>query len=61
MAYPFRRMTKRQLRKLLKDDRKRNLHLTESPDCPQTDSPIYQSIRIKPNHSDPAKISTDSR
>jgi len=58
MAYPFRRMTRRQLRKLLKDDRKRNPHLRESPDCPQTDSSINQSISIKPN---PAKISTDPR
>ena len=47
MAYPFRRMTKRQLRKLLRDDRKRNLHLSESPDCPQTDSPIYQCVSIQ--------------
>jgi len=58
MAYPFRKITKRQLRKLLEHDRKGKLHLSESPDCLQTDSPIYQSIRIKPN---PAKFSTDSR
>jgi hypothetical protein len=61
MAYPFRKITKRQLRKLLKEDRKLDWHLNESPDCPQTDSPIYQSIRIKPNHSDSSKISTESR
>jgi hypothetical protein len=61
MAYPFRKITKRQLRKLLRDDRKRNLHLTESPDCPETDSPIYQSISIPKNHSDSGTISTESR
>jgi hypothetical protein len=61
MAYPFRRITKRQLRKLLKGDRKRDLHLTEPPDCPQTDSPLYQCVSIQKNNSDPAKISTDSR
>jgi len=61
MAYPFRRITKRQLRKLLRDYRKLDRHLTETPDCPQTDSPICHSVRIKPNHSDSATISTESR
>ena len=61
MAYPFRRITKRQLRKLLKEDRKLNRHLTESPDCPQTDFPLYQCISIKPNHPDLATISKESR
>jgi hypothetical protein len=40
----------RQLRKLLKDDRERNRHLTEAPDCPDTDPPAYPAIRIQPTH-----------
>ena len=47
MAYPFRKITKRQLRKLLRDDRKIDRHLSESTDCPQTDSPIYQCVSIQ--------------
>ena len=60
-AYPFRKMTTRQLRKLLKDDRERNRILTEPPDRPDTDPPAYPAIRIQPTHSAPTKISTESR
>jgi hypothetical protein len=41
-AYPFRKMTTGQLRRLLKDDRERNRHLTEAPDCPDTTHPHIQ-------------------
>jgi len=60
-AYPFRKMKTGKLRNLLRDDRKRNLHLSESPDCPQTDPPLYQCVSIPKNHPDPATISTESR
>jgi hypothetical protein len=60
-AYPFRKMTTGKLRSLLRDERDRDRHLSESPACPQTDSPIYQSISIQKKHSNPAKISTDAR
>ena len=60
-AYPFRKMTTRQLRKLLKDDRERNRHLTEPPDRPDTDPPAYPAIRIQPIPPQPTEISTESR
>ena len=60
-AYPFRKMTTRQLRKLLKDDRERDPHLTEPPDCTDNDLPAYQSIRIQPSNSQHIKIQTESR
>jgi hypothetical protein len=59
-AYPFRKMTTTQLRKLLQDERERNRHLTEAPDCLDTDPPVYHSIRIQPERSDHFKISTES-
>jgi hypothetical protein len=61
MAYPFRKMTTRQLRKMLKDDRERNRDLTEAPDYPDTDPPGYPSIRIQPIPSKTSEISTESR
>jgi hypothetical protein len=60
-AYPFRKMTTRQLRRLLKDDRERNRILTEPPDRPFPDQPAFPSIRIQPNISEPIKIPTESR
>ena len=56
-AYPFRKMTTRQLRRLLKDDRERNRYLTEAPDCPDTDQPAFPPIRIQP---DPTAANRDS-
>ena len=60
-AYPFRKMTTSQLRKLLQDEREQDWHLTEALDCLDIDPPAYPSIRIQPNLSEPAKISTESR
>jgi len=61
MAYPFRKMTTRQLRKLLKDDRERNRILIEPPDHPDTDQSTYHSIRIQPIPPQATEISTESR
>ena len=55
-AYPFRKMTTRQLRKLLKDDRERNRILTEPPEQSDSNPPAIQSIRIQP-----PKISSEPR
>ena len=49
-AYPFRKMTTRQLRKLLKDDRERNRILTEPPDRSASNPPAYSIIK---NPTDP--------
>jgi hypothetical protein len=48
MAHPFRKMTTRQLRKLLQDDRERNRHLTEPPDRQNNPHQHIQPIRIQP-------------
>ncbi len=60
-AYPFRKMTTRQLRKLLRDERERNRHLTEAPDHPDTDPPSYQALKIQPIPPQTSEISTESR
>ena len=60
-AYPFRKMTTTQLRKLLQDERERSRHLKESPDCPETDPPLYPVIRIQPIPPQQTEISTESR
>jgi hypothetical protein len=60
-AYPFRKMTTRQLRRLLQDDRERNQHWKESPDCPDNDPPAYPAIRIQPIPPRQSEISTESR
>ena len=60
-AYPFRKMTTIQLRKLLKDDREKDRHLTEAPDCPDNNPPIYPALRIQPSPLLPTEISTESR
>jgi len=59
-AYPFRKMTTQQLRKLLKDDREQNRYLTEPPEHSTANPPAIQSIRIEPIPSRPTEISTES-
>ena len=61
MAHPFRKMTTRQLRRLLKDERERNRILTEPPDRSAPDPPVVLPIRIKLSQSKPLKISSNSR
>ena len=51
MAHPFRKMTTRQLRRLLKDDRERNRILTEPPDRSDTRPTRYP---INKNQTDPS-------
>jgi len=60
-AYPFRKMTTQQLRRLLQDDRERNRALTEAPDAPVSDPPVYPGIRIQPIPPRSSEISTESR
>jgi len=60
-AYPFRKMTTRQLRKLLRDERERNRLLKESSDGPVNDPPAYPEIRIQPIPPRQSEISTESR
>ena len=60
-AYPFRKMTTQQLRKLLQDEREQNRLLKESPDGLVKDPPAIQAFRINPISRQPAKIPTDSR
>ena len=60
-AYPFRKMTTRQLRKLLKDDRERNRRLTKQPEQSDSNPPVVLPIRIQPSHSQHTKHISDSR
>jgi len=61
MSHPFRKMTTRQLRKLLQDDRERNRLLAESSEPSASDPPVVQPIRIHPHQSQRSKISSDPR
>lgn len=60
-AYPFRKMTTSQLRKLLQDDRERNRPLIEAPDRPDIDPATYPALRIQPSQPQPTEISAESR
>lgn len=60
-AYPFCKMTTKELRRLLKDDRERDQCLKESFDDPVTDSQSIQLFRTNPTKQLPTKISTESR
>jgi len=60
-AYPFRKMTTSQLRKLLQDDRERNRLLIEAPDHSDIDPAAYPALRIQPSQPQPTEISAESR
>ena len=60
-AYPFRKMTARQLRKILKDDRERNRDLTEVSECSDTDQQAFPPLRIQPSPPQHFEIPTESR
>ena len=60
-AYPFRKMTTAQLRKLLQDDRERNQVLAEMPDRPDIDPRECPAVRIRPIPPRQSEFSTESR
>jgi hypothetical protein len=60
-AYPFRKMTTRQLRKLLRDERERNRLLKESPDGPINDPRSMQLFGTNPTQLSSVENSTESR
>jgi len=48
MAHPFLKITTRQLKKLLRDDRERSRKLTESLELSEQNSPAIQTLSSKP-------------
>ena len=60
-AYPFRKMTTGMLRRLLKDEREQNWHLTEASEQSDSNPPACPVIRIQPIPSQPHEIPTESR
>jgi hypothetical protein len=59
-AYPFRKMTTQQLRRILKDDQERNRHLIDETDRPDNDPPVALTLRIQPISPQTSEIPTES-
>ena len=60
-AYPFQKMTNRQLRRLLQDDEEQDRRLKQSPACSVTNPPAIHSIRINPAAPHHPEMASDAR
>lgn len=61
MAHPFCKMTNRQLRRLLQDDKEKDRRLKQESHCSVKNPPAVESFRINPAAPHHPEMTSDSR